>query len=134
VTTVDLVVVSYTSFDATVNPVSCSGDASAPYTLTLVKDAAPTSVFTYANTGGRELTYTAGTGALADTTAPAGITAKTWAIPKLSAVALNTVTSNSTDRRTPYRFSQTADNLSVVQNAADDLQHFVPEGDLTAAP
>ena len=134
-TAVDVTVVSYPAVDATVNPVRCSGEPTAPSSQTLISDADPASTFTYANAGGRELTFTAGIPAVAGpATAPAGIPAKAWASPKLTAVALNTAVASSTDRKTDYRFAQTADNLSVVQEAADAPSHFVPEGNLTALP
>jgi hypothetical protein len=134
-TTVDVTVVNYPTVDSTVNPVRCSGAPSAPSTQTLIADADPTSAFTYSNAGGRDLTFAAGAATVAGTAAaPAGVSAKAWASPKLAAVALNTAVASSTDRKAAYRFAQTADNLSVVQEAADAPSHFVPEGDLTALP
>lgn len=53
---------------------------------------------------------------------------------KLSAVALNTTVASSTDRKAGYRFAQTADNLSVVQESVDAPTHFIPEGNLTPLP
>jgi hypothetical protein len=123
-TTVDVAVVNYPSTDSTVNPVRCSGEPSAPSTQTVIADADPASTFTYANAGGRELSYAAGTVTVAGSAAPpTGVSAKAWGSPKLS-----------TDRKASYRFAQTADNLSVVQEAADAPSHFVPEGNLTALP
>lgn len=134
-TAVDVTVVNYPAVDSGVNPVRCSGEPTAPSSQTIIADADPASTFTYANAGGRDLTYTAGTPALAGPAAvPAGTTAKAWVSPKLAAVALNTAVASSTDRRAGYRFAQTADNLSVVQEAADAPSHFVPEGNLTALP
>jgi type II secretory pathway pseudopilin PulG len=134
-TTVDVTVVSHPSTDSTVNPVRCSGEPSAPSTQTIISDADPASTFTYANAGGRELTFTAGTAAVdGSTDVPAAVPAKTWASTKLAAVALNTAVASSTDRKGGYRFAQTADNLSVVQEPADAPSHFVPEGNLTALP
>lgn len=134
-TTVDVTVVNYPAVDATVNPVRCSGEGSAPSIQTIIADASPDSTFAYANAGGRGLSFTAGTGTLdGPAAAPAGVPAKAWASPKLSAVALNTAVASSTERKASYRFAQTADNLSVVQEAADAPSHFVPEGDLTALP
>lgn len=134
-TAVAVSVISYPSVDASVNPVRCSGEPSAPSTQTLITDADPSSTFTYANAGGRELTFTTGAVAAAGPVAvPAGVPAKAWASTKLSAVALNTAVASSTDKKASYRFSQTADNLSVVQEAADAPSHFVPEGNLTALP
>jgi hypothetical protein len=134
-TTVDVTVVNYPAVDSTVNPVRCSGEPSAPSTQTLITDADPTSAFTYSNAGGRDLTFAAGTATVTGAAAvPAGVSAKAWASPKLAAVALNTAVASSTDRKAAYRFAQTADNLSAVQEAADAPSHFVPEGDLTALP
>lgn len=134
-TIVDVVVVSYPSTDATVNPVRCSGEPNAPTSQTIITDADPASTFTYANAGGRPLTYTGGAGTLAGPdTPPEGVPDKAWASTRLSAVALNTAVSSSTDRKADYRVAQTADNLSVVQEAADAPTHFVPEGNLTALP
>lgn len=133
--TVDVSVVNYPAFDASVNPVRCSGEPSAPSLQTIIKDADPETAFTYANPGGRELTYSAGTATVAGAAAaPSGVTAKAWASTKLAAVALNTAVASSTNRRTEYRVAQTADNLSVVQEAADAPSHLVPEGNLTAVP
>ncbi|MFB9716953.1 hypothetical protein [Arthrobacter methylotrophus] len=134
-TTVTNSVVSYPSFDATVNPVQCSGTASDPSTQTMNGDASADSSFTFANAGGRTLTVTSGSTALDGSTAvPAGIDPKAWGSVKIAAVALNTVMDSSTDHSVPYRFAQTADNLSIVQEATDAPTHFVPEGDLTALP
>ncbi|MBG0738878.1 hypothetical protein IV500_05510 [Paeniglutamicibacter antarcticus] len=134
-TAVGVSVVSYPTTDATVNPVRCSGTPTAPSVQTFISDADPASAFTYANTGGRDLTYTAGTATVAGPSAvPAGVTAKAWESANLSEVALNTAVASSTDRKTSYRFAQTADNLSIIQTAADAPSHFVPEGDLTALP
>lgn len=134
-TTVDVTVVNYPSADSTVNPVRCSGEPSAPSTQTMITDADPASTFTYANAGGRDLSFAAGAVTLAGPAAvPAGVPAKAWASTKLTEVALNTAVASSTDRRAVYRFAQTADNLSVVQQAPDAPTHFVPEGDLTAVP
>jgi hypothetical protein len=127
--------VNYPSTDSTVNPVRCSGEPSAPSTQTLITDADPASAFTYANAGGRDLTFTSGTATVTGAAAaPAEVPAKSWASTKLAAVALNTAVASSTDKKAAYRFAQTADNLSVVQEAADAPTHFVPEGDLTALP
>ncbi|MCB5292614.1 hypothetical protein [Arthrobacter sp. SO3] len=49
-------------------------------------------------------------------------------------MALTSSVASTTDRKTSYRFAPTADNLSVVQEAADAPSHFVPEGNLTAVP
>jgi type II secretory pathway pseudopilin PulG len=134
-TVIDVTVINYPATDSTVNPVRCSGEPSAPSTQAIVTDADPASTFTYANAGGRALAFTAGTPAVSGPAdAPAGVAAKAWASTKLSAVALNTAVASTTDRKTAYRFAQTADNLSVVQEAADAPSHFVPEGDLTALP
>jgi hypothetical protein len=134
-TTVTNTVVSYPSFDATVNPVQCSGAASAPSTQIMNGDASSDSSFTFANAGGRALTVTSGSAALdGNTTVPAGVDPKVWGSPRVAAVALNTVMDSSTDHSVAYRFSQTADNLSVTQDPADAPSHFVPEGDLTAVP
>lgn len=134
-TAVDVSVVNYPAVDATVNPVRCSGEPTEPSSQTIISDAGPASTFTYANAGGRELTFTAGAPVLAGpATVPAGISAKAWASTKLAAVALNTAVASSTDRSAGYRFAQTADNLSVVQEAADAPSHFVSEGNLTALP
>ncbi|ACL42092.1 hypothetical protein Achl_4141 (plasmid) [Pseudarthrobacter chlorophenolicus A6] len=133
--TVDVTVVDYPSADSTVNPVRCAGEPSAPSTQTIITDADPASSFTYANAGGRQLVYTGGTASLAGPeAAPGGVPAKVWSSPKLAAVALTTTVANSTDRKREYRIAQTADNLSVIQEAADAPTHFVPEGDLTALP
>ncbi|HEX9086502.1 MAG TPA: hypothetical protein VF867_03120 [Arthrobacter sp.] len=133
-TTVDVSVISYPGYDSSVNPVTCTGAPSAPSTQNFVSDAASSASFTFANAGGRDLQFTAGTAAVVDAPAPAGVTAKTWASVKPAAVALNVTVANSTDHRSSYRFAQTADNLSVVQDAADAPSHLVPEGDLTALP
>lgn len=134
-TIVDVIVVSYPATDATVNPVRCSGAPSEPSTQTIITDADPASTFTYTNAGGRPLTFTGGTAALAGpATPPAGVTEKAWASTRLAAVALDTAVASSTDRKAAYRFAQTADNLSVVQDATDAPSHFVPEGNLTALP
>lgn len=133
-TDVNVSVVNYPSFDAASNPVRCSGTGSEPTTQTIISDAAPDSAFSYANPGGRPLTYTAGTASLAgDATAPADVDAKAWASPRLAAVALDTAVASTTERRAAYRFAQTADNLSVIKEAPDAPTHFVPEGNLTAA-
>lgn len=128
-------VINYPSYDATVNPVRCSGTPDPASTQTIVKGADAATAFTYANQGGRELAYSAGTAALAGpATAPAGVKAAAWNSTKLAAVALDTASENSKGKRTQYRISQTADNLSVIQEAADAATHFVPEGNLTALP
>lgn len=132
---VDVIVVSYPTTDSTVNPVRCTGEPGEPSTQTMITDADPASTFTYANAGGRELTFTGGTVSLAGAeTAPPGVSAKAWGSTRLSSVALNTAVASSTDRKADYRFAQTADNLSVVQEAADAPTHFVPEGNLTPLP
>lgn len=134
-TTLDVSVLNYPGVDATVNPVRCSGEPGAPSVQTIIADADPASAFTYSNAGGRDLIFTAGAAALGGTPeAPAGVKAGAWASPKLSSVALDTAVASTTDRKTDYRFAQTADNLSVVQEAADAPSHFVPEGNLTALP
>lgn len=134
-TAVDVSVINYPAVDATVNPVRCSGEPSAPSVQTIISDADPASAFTYANAGGRELSYAAGAAAVTGSAAPPpGVSAKAWGSPKLSAVALNTAVASTTDQKASYRFAQTADNLSVVQEAADAPSHFVPEGNLTALP
>lgn len=134
-TAVNVSVLSYPSVDAGVNPVRCSGEPAGPSVQTLIADADPASAFTFANPGGRELLFTDGTAALAGPAeAPAGVPAKAWASSKLSAVALSTAVASSTDRKATHRFAQIAENLSVVQEAADAPSHFVPEGNLTALP
>ncbi|MET4144344.1 hypothetical protein [Arthrobacter sp. UYCo732] len=134
-TAVQVSVVNYPSTDSTVNPVKCSGDPGASSVQTMITDADPGSTFTYANAGGRELAFTAGAVTVAGPAAPPlGVTEKAWASNKLTAVALNTAVASSTDKWAIYRFAQTADNLSVVQEAPDAPSHFVPEGDLTALP
>lgn len=127
--------VEYASADTTVNPVACAGTPTGQSVQTLVSDADPSSTFTYANAGGRELAYSAGAASLAGTDpAPAGIASSVWASQRVAAVALNTAIAASTDHRAAYRFSQAAANLSAPKTAADAASHFVPEGDLTALP
>jgi hypothetical protein len=134
-TTVDVSVVTYPSFDATATPVACSGAASAPSSQNMISDADPASTFTYANPGGRGLTYTSGSGTIAgSSTAPTGVPPKLWVSPRLGAVALNTSVAYSSPRKADYRVSQTADNLDIAAQAADAPGHFIPEGDLTALP
>lgn len=106
--------VTYPLTDSTVNPVRCSGEGSAPSTQALITDADPTSTFTYANAGGRDLSFAAGTGTLGGPAAvPAGVPAKAWASMKLSAVALHTAVASSTDRRAVYRFAQSRHILAA---------------------
>lgn len=132
---IDVSVLNYPSFDAAVNPVRCSGAPAPANVQTITTDADPASAFTFANIGGRELTYSAGAATLSGPAAPpAGVKAQAWASPALAAVALNGASESSAGKRTEYRLSQTADNLSVIQEAADAPTHFVPEGNLTAVP
>jgi hypothetical protein len=51
---------------------------------------------------------------------------------KLAAVPLNASVAKSPERRAAYRFAETANDVSVVQEAADTPSHFVAEGNLTA--
>lgn len=128
-------VVSYPGFDASVNPVRCSGTGAAPGTQTLIADAAPGSAFGFTNTGGRGIIYTGGVPVLGgEPSAPAGIPAKGWTSTAVSAITLETSVAASTPKPAAYRITQVADNLSVVQEAADAPSHFVHEGNLTAIP
>lgn len=132
-TVLNTTVISYPGFDATVNPVRCSGTGSAPSTQTLASDLGSSTAFTYANPGGRPLSFTSGTPVPeGPAEPPAGVTAKPWASTSLAAVALETVFDASTPQRAAYRIAQSARNLSVMPEAPDAPTHFVPEGDLTA--
>ena len=133
-TTVSSTVVSYPGYDATVNPVRCAGIGSAPATQTLIADAGPAAAFTYTNSAGRGISYTAGAAVLDPAPPPSGANPKLWEVADTGSVTLSTDVASSTPRKATYRITQAADNLSVVDQPADAPSHFVPEGNLTALP
>jgi hypothetical protein len=134
-TELNITVVSYPAFDATVNPIRCSGTGSAPSTQTLATDLSGDTAFNYTNTGGRPVSYTAGAPELqGPADAPTGTSAKSWASTSLGAIALDVTFAASTAQRATYRIAQAGGNLSVLPAAPDAATHFIPEGDLTAIP
>lgn len=133
-TAVNSTVISYPGYDATVNPVRCSGTGSAPATQTLIADAGPAAAFTYANAAGRAISYVSGAAALDLAPAPSGADPKLWESPDTATITLSTEVASSTPTKASYRISQSADNLHTVQQTADAPSHFIPEGNLTALP
>lgn len=125
-------VYNYPSFNATTNPVSCSGTASAPNEQTMISSASPASAFTYRNAGGRELTYSAGAVTVVDPGAPpAGITKGNWDSNEATTVALDTTVGYTTKISTPYRFAQAGTGLNRTAGSTTAAErHFIQKGSM----
>lgn len=84
---------------------------------------APSSAFSYQNSGGRDLDGPSAA-------APEGVQPKAWDSPQLAAVSLDLVAGWDTNRQAEHRITQPALSLYAVPSVPDAATTQVPEGDL----
>lgn len=128
-------VYNFPSYNASTNPVSCSGTASQPNEQTMISNASPAASFGYRNAGGRELTFVGGKVSQSDpgpVPAGSGATKGNWDSSEADTVSLDTAIGYTTKVATPYKFVQAATSLNRASRAAAAERHFIQQGSLAA--